>query len=284
MITHNNLFNNPNIDIVGGNDSIKILQYKKDLSNGKVNAMYEYYAAQMGVNKRQALIVLNGDAYTVSAGAMQWTAGSVNMIADVKGAGDLMGKALSSMVTKESAIKPKYEGYGFLMLEPTYRHLLVEDVASWGSGIVLDDGMYMASDSKIKIKTVMRSNLSSAVLGNEGMFNTCLSGSGYAILESPVPREELIELNLENDEVRIDGNYAVAWSASLDFRVEKSSKRILTSMTSGEGLVNVYRGTGKILLAPLGGDWGQTPGNTGVNPNNSIVSSATSILGGLLNN
>ena len=48
-----------------------------------------------------------------------------------------------------------------------------------------------------------------------------------AVLESPVPREELIEIDLENDEIRIDGNYAVAWSSSLDFKVEKSTKSLV---------------------------------------------------------
>ncbi|MDF2985410.1 MAG: hypothetical protein K0R50_920, partial [Eubacterium sp.] len=62
----------------------------------------------------------------------------------------------------------------------------------------------------------------------------------------------LIEFVLQNDEVRIDGNYAIAWSDTLDFRVEKSSKSLLGSAVSGEGFVNVYRGTGRILMAPVG--------------------------------
>ena len=56
--------------------------------------------------------------------------------------------------------------------------------------------------------------------------------------------------NLQDDEVRIDGNMAIAWSGSLNFTVEKSGKSLLGSAVSGEGLVNVYRGTGKILMAP----------------------------------
>ena len=64
------------------------------------------------------------------------------------------------------------------------------------------------------------------------------------------PLEELIEIVLDNDEVRIDGNMAIMWSRSLQFTVEKSEKSLLGSMVSGEGFVNVYRGSGKILLAP----------------------------------
>lgn len=250
MVKCNNLLDNKNIDIIASKNGVKVLEYKKDLSVNTANAMAAYYASEMNVRRRQVLIELNGNAYTISAGAMQWTSGDVKMAADVKGIGDFFGKALSSKVTKESAIKPKYEGNGLLMLEPTYKHILLEDVSEW-DGLVLDDGLFLACESRIKQKVVARTNLSSAMLGNEGLFNLCLEGQGIAVLESPVPRDELIEFILENDEVRIDGNYAIAWSKSLDFRVEKSGKSLVGSAVSGEGLVNVYRGTGRILMAPI---------------------------------
>lgn len=64
-------------------------------------------------------------------------------------------------------------------------------------------------------------------------------------------KEELITITLDNDVLKVDGNMAVAWSGSLDFTVERSGKSLIGSAASGEGLVNVYRGTGKILLAPV---------------------------------
>ena len=51
-------------------------------------------------------------------------------------------------------------------------------------------------------------------------------GQGIAALESPVPMEELIVLSLDNDQVKIDGNMAIAWSKTLQFTVEKSSKAL----------------------------------------------------------
>lgn len=250
MVTCKNLYENKNIEVVAARGDVKVLEYKKDLSVNSTNAMASYFASEMNVRKRQVLIELKGSAYTISAGAMQWTSGTVTMAADVKGFGDLLGKALSSKVTKESAIKPKYQGNGLLMLEPTYKHILLEEVSEWG-GIVLDDGLFLACESKVQQKVVARTNFSSAMLGNEGLFNLCLKGAGIAVLESPVPRDELIEFVLQNDEVRIDGNYAIAWSDTLEFRVEKSSKSLIGSAVSGEGFVNVYRGTGRILMAPV---------------------------------
>ena len=62
--------------------------------------------------------------------------------------------------------------------------------------------------------------------------------------------DELIEFDLKDDELKIDGNMAIAWSDSLKFTVERSSKSLVGSAVSGEGLVNVYRGTGRVLMAP----------------------------------
>ena len=66
-----------------------------------------------------------------------------------------------------------------------------------------------------------------------------------------LPREELVEITLQDDVLKVDGNLAVAWSGSLSFTVERSGKTLIGSAASGEGLVNVYRGTGKVLLAPV---------------------------------
>ena len=119
---------------------------------------------------------------------------------------------------------------------------------------MLDDGLFLACDAQLKHKAVMRSNFSSAVAGNEGLFNLGIVGDGVLCLETPCPREELIEITLQEDMLKIDGNMAIAWSGSLDFTVERSGKSLAGSAASGEGLVNVYRGTGKVLLAPVEND------------------------------
>ena len=51
----------------------------------------------MNVRKRQVLIELSNSEYTVSAGAMQWTLGNVEIESGVKGVGDLLGKAVNDI-------------------------------------------------------------------------------------------------------------------------------------------------------------------------------------------
>ena len=122
----------------------------------------------------------------------------------------------------------------------------------WGAnGMTIEDGMFLACDSRVNRSVVARKNLSSAVLGGEGLFNMSLHGNGVVALESNVPEEELIVIELENDELKIDGILAVCWSSNLDFTVERTTKTLVGSAVSGEGLVNVYRGTGRVLMSPV---------------------------------
>ena len=239
--------------------NFSVLEYDKDLSVNLLNAEAEYFGSQMGVHRRQLVINMNGtNTAVVQAGAMQWMAGNVVATSGVKGVGDFLGKALRGAVTKESAVKPEYKGSGILVLEPTYKHIILVDVEQWGAGITVEDGMFYACDGTVRQSLVSRRSLSSAALGNEGLFNLSLSGRGIAALESNVPEEELIAIDLNNDEIRIDGDMAVCWTSSLQFTVEMSTKSIVGSAVSGEGLVNVYRGTGRVLMSPVASteSWG----------------------------
>lgn len=234
-------------------DNFHVLEYKQDASVSPANAVDEYFMSKMNVRRRQVVIEINKQhSAIIQAGSMQWMGGHVQATTGIKGIGDLFGKAIKGAVTKESAVKPEYVGEGFLVLEPTYKYIILEDVSKWGSaGMTIEDGMFLACDANVKNRVVARKNVSSAVLGGEGFFNLSLQGSGVVALECNVPEEELIEIELENDELKIDGNLAVCWSSNLDFTVERTTKTLVGSAVSGEGLVNVYRGTGKVLMSPV---------------------------------
>ena len=234
-------------------ENFHVLEYVQDASVSPMNAMNEYFMSKMNVRRRQVVIDIDKDhSAVIQAGAMQWMGGNVQATSGVKGIGDFLGKALKGAVTKETAVKPEYVGEGCLVLEPTYKYIILADIGKWGSaGMTIEDGMFLACDANVKSKVVARKNLSSAVLGSEGLFNLSLQGNGVAALESNVPEDELIEVILENDELKIDGNLAVCWSSNLEFTVERSAKTLVGSAVSGEGLVNVYRGTGRVLMCPV---------------------------------
>ena len=243
---------NENIKNLASLGPFSVVEYQHDLSVSPNEAQTSYFRDAMNVRKRQVICDLSMTAgLTVQAGAMQWMAGNVTSNTGIKGAGDFLGKLVRSKVSGESAIKPEYVGDGTLVLEPTYRHLILIDLKDWNGAVVLDDGLFLACECTLRHKAVMRSNLSSALAGGAGLFNLSLVGEGVACLESSSPREELVEITLQDDVLKVDGNMAIAWSASLAFTVERSGKSLIGSAASGEGLVNVYRGTGKVLLATV---------------------------------
>ena len=246
-----NLTNNNRI-IVSSLGNFSVLEYGADLSLSPTTAQTGFFMSKMGVRRRQLLVNMDGSSSVVlQAGAMQWMLGNINIATNVKGVGDFVGKMFKGAVTKESTVKPEYNGVGTLALEPTYKFIILQDVSEWGSGMVIEDGMFLACEGSVNHTIVTRKNASSALLGGEGIFNLCLSGKGIAALESNVPMAELVEIELNNETLKIDGPLALCWSSSLDFTVEKSTSSLIGSAVSGEGFVNVYRGTGKVLMCPV---------------------------------
>lgn len=250
MYKVNNFFQNDDADVVAQLGGFSVVQWKRDMSVDTMSAQDAWFSSQMNVRRRQVVCDLTKGPVCVQGGAMQWSVGEVVATTGVKGVGDFLGKAVRAKVTNDSLIKPEYKGTGMLVLEPTYSYILLLNVQDWGGSVVIDEGSFLACDADLRQEIVMRSNVSSAVAGGEGLFNLGLRGSGVACLASPCPREELIQVDLRDDVLRIDGNMAVAWSGSLSFTVERSSKTLLGSAVSGEGLVNVYRGTGSVLMSP----------------------------------
>lgn len=245
---------NDNITVLDEKGPFKIIEYERDLSVSPSEAMIKYFSSKMNVRPRQLVVDLSKTSgIYLQAGAMQWMSGSNKLSSGIKGIGDFGKKFLKSTVTGETTVKPEYSGDGYLVTEQTYKHLILLDLNEWNNNLMLDDGLFLAAEKSVELSVKRRTNLSSAIAGSEGLFNTVLNGNGYICLESRIPLKELIIIELENDTVSIDGPMAIAWTSNLELTVEKSGKSLMGSAVSGEGLVNVYRGTGKILMAPLTG-------------------------------
>lgn len=245
-----NFEDNSNVSVVSRKGMFKVIQYDKDLSCTADDAQIKFYMSKMNVKKRQLMITLNNESVNIQPGAMQWYVGDVHQSTGLKGIGDTIKKFFNAQVTGESTIKPQYEGTGVIVTEPSYKHYIIEDLDDWNGAMCVEDGLYCASETKVNLSTSMIKSVSGQTIGDEGLFNLCLKGSGKVVLECNVPQEELITIDLHNDTLKIDGSFAIAWSENLDFTVERSGKTLIGSAVSGEGLVNVYRGTGRVLIKP----------------------------------
>ena len=153
MFTIHNFTDNDDIRIVEEKGPFQVLEYKRDLSVRREEAMEAYFASQMNVRKRQVYCDLSKGDVTIQPGAMQWMLGDVKATTGIKGAKDFFGKAVKGGLSGESAIKPEYTGTGRLCLEPTDVYILLEDLTDWNGAIILKDGLFMACDGKLEQKS-----------------------------------------------------------------------------------------------------------------------------------
>lgn len=236
-------------ELVSKNCSFEVLEYP-ELHGGKdiQSAIMFSFMKDAEIRLRQIKINLNGGAVKLESGALNFLKGNIEMESKMGGILGLGKKLISSKVTGETVFKPRYSGTGEIFLEPTFGHYALVQLEN--EEIIVDDGLFYACEDGIEVGVAAQKNLSSAIMGNEGIFQTKICGTGIVVLEIPVPETEIMKYTLSNDVLKVDGNFALLRSKGVEFSVEKSAKSIIGSTTSGEGFLNVFRGTGEVWLAP----------------------------------
>lgn len=196
------------------------------------------------IHEKETLKFLKADfknsAVRYESGGMYYMLGNLEMEANLPSAGGF----LKSMVTRESVVKPVIKGSGTVWFEPTFGNFTILELNAdeW----ILDKGAYYASEMGVEIGSFTNKSVSGLFSG-EGFFQTRVSGYGKVVLLSKGPLET-IELN--NDKLVVDGSFAVARQAGVQLTVSKANKGIFSSLISGEGIVNTFSGTGKVLISP----------------------------------
>lgn len=212
-------------------------------------AMNLYFAQQAGLAIKQIRINLHNSAVKTEAGALYYYLGNITSESKMGGLGGIVKKAFVGSVTSESAIKPTYKGSGTIMLEPSYKHYILMKLEN--ESIIVDKGLFYCCSNTIEIGASSQKNVSSALLGGEGIFQLKLSGSGVVVLSSDVPPSEIVAYHISEGELlKLDGNFAIARTAGIEFSVTKSDKSLLGSALNGEGFLNTFTGQGTVWIAP----------------------------------
>lgn len=206
---------------------------------------------ESGIKLKQIRIILNQSGVRIEPGALSYLKGDIDVKSKLGGVIGLGRKIISSKLTGESVFKPYYTGTGEIFLEPSFGHFALIELED--DEIIVDDGMFYACEDEVEVGVFVQKNLSSSILGNEGVCQTKLSGNGIVALEIPVPESEIFKCILINDTLKVDGNFAILRTGNIEFSVEKSSKSIVSTLANKEGFVNVYRGSGEVWLIPTKG-------------------------------
>ena len=184
---------------------------------------------------------LENAAFRYEAGALHYMKGNLELESNMPGVGSIF----KSMITKEKIIKPVISGTGTVFLTPSFGEftILELDNDEW----ILDQGAYYASEIDVEIGAYTNRAIS-ALFSGEKWFQTVVAGTGKVIINSAGPLEEI---EMINDKLVVDGRFAVARTSGIDLKVTKASSGIFSTVISGEGLVNTFSGTGKVLIAPV---------------------------------
>lgn len=227
----------------------EVVQYDKLLGNTNMNVAERlWFMSEQNMKCRQINFQIQNSGVKIEQGAMSYFQGPLEMTSGVN-LGNLVGNAFRGALTGEKLSFPEYRGSGLLVLEPSFKFFILLNLDP-GETIVCDKGMFYCASLGVKIEPYLIRKVSGALLGNEGIFQTALTGPGLVVLESPVPMPEINEIVLNNDVLKVDGNFALLRDASVEMTVERQAKTYMGSAMSGEGLVNVFRGTGRVWLAP----------------------------------
>lgn len=232
------------------NDSLfQILEYESlEGATDVETALGLNIIRENGIKLKQIRIVLEDSSVIIEPGALSYMKGDIRISSKTGGVFGLGKKIISSKLTGETVFKPTYSGSGEIFLEPSFGNFALIELED--DEIIVDDGLFFACEGSVEVGVSMQRNISAALLGDESLCQTRIRGNGIVALEIPVPESEIFKCVLIDDTLKVDGNFAILRTGNIEFTVEKSSKSIVGSVTSGEGLLNIYRGSGEVWLIP----------------------------------
>ena len=234
-----------------GDILLEIFEYESLSGSSDPSIAQElYYAQQTGIRLRKVKATLYSDRTTLitESGALHYSKGNIVVDNKIGGVSGAIEKFFNKKLNNEKFFRPSYRGVGEVHLEPSFNHFylfVLEDDA-----LVVDRGMFYASAGDLSVSFAPVDSVSSALLGNEGLIQTVIKGTGVVAVEIPVPFSELVAVELNDETLKVDGDFALMRHGDVKASVSLGNKGLFKSWTSGEKLVETFKGTGTVFLAP----------------------------------
>ncbi len=228
-----------------------VVRYEKLLGSDDLNiAEKVFFANQANIHLKMVRVTLKNSELLLEPSALYFMKGHLQLESTTGGgiAKGLMRKFL----TGETLFQSRIKGSGEIFLEPSFGHYLLFNIEN--DGLIFDKSSFYCASGGIEVSAKLQSNISSALFGGEGFFQTQASGTGIVVLVSPVPVTELIVYELAaGEKLSVDGNFAFVRTASVTFQAEMSGKSLFSTAVSGELLLQTFTGPGMVWLAPTQG-------------------------------
>lgn len=238
--------------VTRGGTVFDLLEYNELYGDGSPGSAEQFYNLnRSGTRLRQIRIRLNNDAVRTEPGALQFAKGNIEMVSDTGtggGVGGLLKGVVTAARTGETIFKPLYRGVGELYLEPSFQYTWLMEMKE--QTLFADQGLFACCEDSVKVEAHKVESFSARMAGGEGRYQTKVSGSGVVAFRIPVAPQEIVAIPLNNETLQVDGSFALLRTGDIKFTVEKASTTMLGAVTSGEGLLQTFRGTGTVWIAP----------------------------------
>jgi len=231
--------------------SFEVVQYKELKGSDNLHTAEKvFFANQADIHLKMIRIKMENSGVLIEPGALYFMCGKLQLESSTQGN---IGRGLMrKFMTGETLFQSIIKGTGEVYLEPTFGHYLLFRLED--NAVIFDKGAFYCASHNIEISAKLQGNVSSALFGGEGFFQTQAKGTGVVVLVSPVPIDELMVYELDaGEKLSVDGNFAFVRTASVSFHAEKSGKTLFQSLTSGEGLLQTFTGPGVVWIAPTEG-------------------------------
>lgn len=229
----------------------EVVQYRSLQGSSDLDVAEKIFLVnQADIHLKMVRATLDKSQIIIEPGALYFMKGDLQLESSTQGgiAKGLMRK----FMTGETLFQSKIKGTGEVYLEPSFGHYLLFNIDN--DALIFDKGAFCCASGSMEVGAKLQKNVSSALFGGEGFFQTEVKGSGVVVLNSPVPVDELLLYELSaGEKLSVDGNFAFVRTASVSFRAEKSGKTLFQSVTSGEGLLQTFTGPGMVWVAPTQG-------------------------------
>lgn len=204
-----------------------------------------YELLYKNVNTMLKIKLQPGESIKAESGAMVAMSSTIDV--DGKLEGGVFG-GLGRMLSGEKFFFQKLKasrGEGEVLLSPsTIGDIQTIEMDGITPYIIQKDGFFAGSET-LDISTKVQ-NLAKGIFSGEGFFILKVSGKGTLFVSS-FGAIHPIDLK-EGEEIIVDNTHLVAWPENVNYTIETASKGLVSSLTSGEGLVCRFRGPGRIFI------------------------------------
>ncbi|MDR3072506.1 MAG: TIGR00266 family protein [Clostridiales Family XIII bacterium] len=195
-----------------------------------------------------------GEMAQIQRGSMIYRTAGVDLNTRLNAKGSGVGKVLSSMarsaVSNESMFITEVVCNvpdGHLAIAPSIPGAILQlDVGV--NQYRINDSCFLAMEGTVAY-TMQRQSLGRAMFGGQGGFFVMTTEGQGRMLVNAFGSVKTIQLN-NSAGFTIDNAHVVAWDRNLEYDISLQSG-FFGSIGTGEGVVNVFRGTGKILIQTL---------------------------------